>query len=506
MWIPTTRFVTKLSRCFILGTFCLSGLGKAFGEATDAAGLNGANLSETPVAAITLAESIALALERNPDLAAFSWDIRAAEARQIQARLRPNPELSLEIEDVRLGNGPGARAIDKTLAWTPSGLSGQVERSKESGSLSGFRESEITLSLSQLIELGGKRANRMQLAARDRDVSAWDYEVARADVLKNVAQAFVAVLAAQQRVALDTELVQLAEQVFNTVSARVSAGRVSPLEATRAKTALSTAQVQANSSRRSLDAARSTLAASWGDKEAQFERAEGTLDEVRPIPPLEELRGRVEQNPDLARWRAEIEKRQYAIALERSKAIPDITVIAGFRTRGTPETDANSFGFGTDGLSISRGSTRSDSRWENSVVLGLSVPLPLFNRNQGSILETQHLASKASEQRRATNVQANARLTSGYQNLATSYDTVTSLREDILPAATQTFEAVNQAYRQGKLGYLDVLDAQHTLFQARQQYLDALALYHVSVAEIERTIGESIWKTDAANPSPHEEK
>jgi cobalt-zinc-cadmium efflux system outer membrane protein len=138
--------------------------------------------------------------------------------------------------------------------------------------------------------------------------------------------------------------------------------------------------------------------------------------------------------------------------------------------------------------------------------LGFSVPLPLFNRNQGSIKEAEHLMAKAGEERRATDVQLHATLTESYQNLSAALEAITALNENILPAATQTFASINEAYRQGKFGYLDVLDAQRTLFEARQQYLDALASYHESVAGIERTIGESLWSMDTPKPRLEEEK
>lgn len=484
--------------CLVAGLGCLGAVPQAPGEeplivATAAAP------ADASMEALTLADAVALALERNPRLAAYSWDIRAAEARQIQARLRPNPELVVEAEDIRLGSGPRTRTSRHTFGWSSYGLSSQSERETESGARSGFSEAQFTISLSQLVELGGKRAKRMQLAARDRDVAAWDYEVARADVLEEVAKAFVEVLVAQQRVALDDELVQLAGQVHETVSARVSAGRVSPLEATRAETALAVARVQANRSKRGLDALRARLAALWGGKEARFERAEGDLDTARGIPALEELLERIGKNPDLARWRAELELRQKVIDVEKSKAVPDLTVNAGFRMTGMPESDVRGFGFGSEGLSRSSASSRSDDDWDNSVVLGFSVPLPLFNRNQGSIKEARHLMAKAGEERRAADVQFHATLTESYQNLSAALTAITSLNKDILPAATQTFESINEAYRQGKFGYLDVLDAQRTLFEARQQYLDALASYHENIAEIERAIGQSLWDTPEGN-------
>jgi len=499
-----SRFNIRASLHPTVVAVCVACAGSAF--SAEKAAPAAEKHAESPVGEISLAQVVALALEWNPELAVFSWDIRAAEARQIQARLRPNPELSLEIEDIRLGNAPGVRTNERTIGWSSNGLTSQVQRAKESRAGSGLSESQITLSLSQLIELGGKRAKRIHLAALDRNVSTWDYEVVRAEVLKNVSQAFASVLAAQERVALDDELVTLAEQVANTIAARVSAGRVSPLEETRARTALETARVQANASKRTLAAARSALAALWGDKEARFDRVVGEFEVVQPFPPLDKLQGLIEKSPDLSRWMAEIEKRQAAIAVEKSRAVPDVTVSAGFRTQGYPDSSVRGYSYGSDGVSAFKGANDSDRNWDNRLVIGASIPLPLFNRNKGSVLEAKHLAAKAEAERHNSDVQAHAGLSRAYEELSTAYDTLLSLKDKILPAATQTFEQVNEAYRQGKLGYLDVLDAQRTLFQARQQYLDALAAYHQSVAEIERITGMPLINNEIAKSPKQEEK
>ncbi|WP_178097196.1 TolC family protein, partial [Pseudomonas sp. Kh14] len=84
---------------------------------------------------------------------------------------------------IRLGSAPRVRTSTWSVGTTGVGLSRETEISDE--------DLEITLALSQVIELGGKRARRLELAARDRDVFAWDYEIARANVLRDVAQAYV---------------------------------------------------------------------------------------------------------------------------------------------------------------------------------------------------------------------------------------------------------------------------------------------------------------------------
>src|SRR5215510_5907783 len=142
-----------------------------------------------PTGVLTLPQAQALALLQHPKLAAFGWEVRAGEARTLQAILPPNPELGVEVE-----NFAG------------------------SGVLRGFQSAEITIHLSQLIELAGKRQKRTRVAALERDLVAWDYEATRIEVLTQVTRAFVEVLSAQQRLRLNLELVRLAEQVLRTAT------------------------------------------------------------------------------------------------------------------------------------------------------------------------------------------------------------------------------------------------------------------------------------------------
>lgn len=106
-----------------------------------------------PTAMVTLPQALSLALMKNPELAAFSWEVRVGEARTLQAGLPPNPEIGLEVEE----------------------FAGSEDRQ-------GVDAATSMLQLSQLIELGGKRSKRAQVAALERDLAGWDYEAKRLDV------------------------------------------------------------------------------------------------------------------------------------------------------------------------------------------------------------------------------------------------------------------------------------------------------------------------------------
>lgn len=387
-----------------------------------------------PTGVLQIRQAQLLALRHNPTLAAVVWKVRAGEARTLQASLHPNPELDIEVEDIA---GTGA--------------------------LRGVESAEITLGLGQVIELGGKRRKRARVAALERDRAAWEYEATRLDVLTQVTQAFVDVLSAQERLKLETELVRLAEQVFTIAAQRVKAGKVPPMEETRARVALSTSRITLQRAQRELTAAQERLVATWGGTRPTFVHVVGALETLTAIPSAEVVAQHIAQNPDIARWSTIMAQRQAAVALEHAKRIPDPTIGGGVRYFNESQDQA--------------------------LLLEVSIPLPIFDRNQGEILAARYEVAQSDEERRAAAIGVRTALSETYTTLAAALSEAGTLRDDVLPGAQQAFDTASEGYRRGKFRFLDVLDAQRTLFEARGQYIAALAAYHKAVAALERLIG-----------------
>jgi len=396
---------------------------------------------------ITLNQALSLALMHNPELAASTWDVRTGEARIIQAGLFPNPEIDAEVE-----NFGGSRKVEN-----PDGTSDSLKR---------FDEYEATVLLSQLIEIGGKRSKRKQVATREHDLLGWDFETKRLDTITEVTNAFIDLLGLQERMVLTDNLVDLSQDVFNTVSERVKAGKVSPVEETRAQVALSTIQIEQERVKRELEAGRKRLAATWGNNTPAFLRVAGTLKAITALPPYESLISRISQNPDIARWDTELEQREAALRLEKAQRFPDLTIAGGVKYL--------------------------DESNDQTYVMGMSLPLPIFNRNQGAIGEASNNLQKAQNERTAAEVNAIATLDELYQTLLSSYNEVTVLRDTILPGAESAFNASNEGYLEGKFSYLDVLDVQRSLFDAEDTYINSLLAYHKARTSIERLIGEDL--------------
>ena len=383
-----------------------------------------------PPGPLTLKAALALTRVHNSELAIMGREVGAADAAVLQSEVLPNPELSATWEEV-----------------------GKSSRS-------------TSLQISQLVELGGKRSARIRAAGLGKDAATAEYEAKRIDVLTRAAQAFIDVLAGQRRKQLSNQAVALASQAAEAVGKRVTAGKVSPVEETKARLEAGAARIEAEQAGRELASARTRLTAFWGNSAPRFTEAVGDLEMLVVVPPLEQLTLRARSNPERTRSIAEVARRSALLDGERAKRIPDITLGAGVQ--------------------------RAQDNRENLPLLTLSMPLPFFDRNQGNVLEAIRRVEKARDEQSFSDTRLESELGQTYERLKAVEMEVKTLRDELLPGAKSAFDAATTGYQLGKFGFLDAIDAQRTLFQSNQQYVKALAEYHRAVADIERLTGEPL--------------
>ena len=383
---------------------------------------------------LTLPKALSLALLHNPELNSAQLESQASEGRVTQAAARLNPAFSFEAEN----------------------FGGRQE-------LKQFETAEYTAQIEQAFELGGKRGKRIQVATSERRLTGFDLETRQLDIRAETRRRFVGVLGAQARTGLARETVALAEGFVKAVAARVGAGKVSPMELEKAHVLLAQKRIALEQSQTDLQTARIQLAAQWGSARPMFECAAGDLPAVPAIPPLPDLMSRLSGNPDVARWAIEIERSQAVLARAMAARVPDLTVGAGIRHFS--DTDSEAF------------------------VAGVSLPLPLFDRNQGGIREAQSLLAKAKQQQRAAEVKAAADLATTRRLFATAANRASALKDDVLPRVKTVFDAFQSGYTQGKYSYLEILDAQRTLVESQSEYIDALITAQTALADLERIAG-----------------
>ncbi len=383
-------------------------------------------------------EALAKALLENPQLESFAWQIRVKEAERIQSSLLPNPEVEAEMENFG-GTGP----------------------------FEGMKSRETTIRLSQKILLGADRMKRKRVAGLNQKLAGWDYEIQRLNVLFEVTKAYITALEAMQQFQQQQDLLEVSQQFAETVSSQVEAGKVSGLEQTKAEVELSQARIQTEKMRTRMEAAFGNLASFWNSQSPAFKTLDGILNEPdQEIPGYEFLLGLINQNPDVARWATEIQQREASLSLERAKGLPDLKISGGYKR----VEDVNA----------------------GAAIVGISIPLPFFDRNQGNVKAARYNLNKAEAQRESKETEVVRALQESYQTLEAAWYEVNQLKKNVLPGAEKAYEAAQTGYREGKFDLLDVLDAQRTLFSSRTSYIEALADYHRAVADVERLIGQPL--------------
>nr|ARO44854.1 Heavy metal RND efflux outer membrane protein CzcC family [Pseudomonas syringae pv. actinidiae] len=377
---------------------------------------------------ISLSQAIQSAFDENPDLAAARRDIGIAEGDRLQAGLMPNPVISWEAEDTRRST------------------------------------STTTVLLNQPFELGGKRGARIDVASRGQDIARIELERRGNELRAEVTQAFYAAVRAQAGLELARQSQSLAARGLEIANGRVRAGKSSPVEATRAQVQLSETDLLVRRAQTLKASAFRELARATGSSAPTFDALE--YSDLSPgISPLAtQIMGAISDSAELRLAQAQIDQRDAALGSERAQRIPDLTVSIGSQY------------------------SREDRQRVN--VVGLSVPLPLFNRNQGNVLAASRRADQARDMRAATELRLRTQTQTALDQWANASRDIESFNEVILPSAKSAVDAATRGFEMGKFGFLEVLDAQRTLISARSQFLESLASASDARVIVERTYGD----------------
>ena len=412
----------------------LSASGGAFSQGLPPGPAVGERAPQSAAAAaaepLSLAKAIELALEGNPEVAAAKRQWEATEGQVLQGRSRPNPELAYSLEDTR--------SKTRTQSWQ----------------------------LNLPVELGGKRAARTKAAEKTREQAQAQLAELQATVRANVAAAYFDVLTAQERLVLARDSAALAKSSTDTVSKRVAAGKVSPVEESKARVAEAGVRVELAQAASEQRNALSRLFALLGRIDAPYTVLEGKAENLPSVPSLADLQPLISSAPGVVLARIEVDRREALTALEQSKRVPDVTVSVGMQ--------------------------RSNETQRNVLLFGVSVPLPVFDRNQGNLLEALKLEDKARDELQAASVRLHSEVAQGQERLSTIIAEVQSLKQDVLPGAKSAYDAATIGFENGKFNFLEVLDAQRTYFTAKSQYLKALGEAHRAAADIDRLLGASM--------------
>lgn len=374
---------------------------------------------------IDLSTAIQLALDQ-PAARAASYEAEASAALVGQADRLPNPALSY----LREGRQAGTRTT--------------------------------TVQIDQTIELGNKRRARVALAQEAAGLARIESAARRQAIRADVIAAYHDVLGAGHRLALAQALTGVARKTVDVAGKRVAAGKISPIDETRARLAAVDATTAFAQATAAQAIARTRLGALIGRPSATIVLADDS-DRLPDAEPLAVLLARAGDAAAIRRARGQVSARQAQVDVERAARVPDVT--------------------------LSVGTKRDDQIGRRQAVVGLSMPLPLFNRNEDALRAALRRTDQAGEELAAARVEMAAALTAAHTRYEAARNEVLLLRRDVVPNAQAAYEQTLKGFEYGKFSFLDVLDAQRTWFQAQSRQWDSLDDAWRAYADIERLAG-----------------
>jgi cobalt-zinc-cadmium efflux system outer membrane protein len=392
---------------------------------------------------LTLPQALQRTLHHDVSLQAYPYQLRMAEARQLQANITPNPELDVSLENV-LGTGESR----------------------------GLQGAELTLSLSQHVELGQKRERRTALAQQQSQLQRDNYELARLDALATTTAHYLQLLQLQELQTWASNKVNREHALLAMAQRRSQAGNLLDADISRIKLRLIRSQLELADIDQNIQSQQYRLAARWNDV-PDFMTVTGKLAYLPPLPALSELQAQLQKSAALQRY----------ITLQR---------ISNSQLR---LTEANS----KADIQLSAGLKRNQASNDTAMVFGFSMPLTLTDPNQG--LRQAQLAEQALQirQQHIAGKELSLLLQQQWLGLQQLLHTIDAISNLLLPEAQQLQQSSYRSYQQGQLDLLSLLSSEEELAQAERELILSQSRFHFILVELERLTGQPMTFTNAAS-------
>lgn len=366
---------------------------------------------------LTLEQALDLAEARQPQLAEARALISAAEGRAQQAGLFPNPELIAGAQQIPFSS-------------------------------SAPNEKEFLAGVGQTIPLGSRLAKARQAELLDREVRARGLEVTRRNLQRRVHAAFATALYQEQACETQAHLRQAAERAVTVTRARVAAGDLTREELARAEMDLVRTRLEWQRADALRQQSLVALAGAIGDASVSISSVAGSLETTFELPTLESLLAELGAQPEAALADADLRARLARVDQAKAERIPDVKVELLYH--------------------------RLEASRENTFDVGLSLPLPLFNRNQGRLRETQAEVLAAEARVRQTRNDLDARLRESFLQLRAALAASQVMRTEILGRAETVLQAAETRHAAGDISLAELLPVRREWAAAHLGYLESL--------------------------------
>jgi cobalt-zinc-cadmium efflux system outer membrane protein len=391
---------------------------------------------------MALPQVLEVSLKNNSDLASFREEKGLRDAGKVRAGLLPNPTLDFEA-------GTGA-------------LTGNSA------------ENSLALGVSQEFLLGGKREKRLAVAENELDMYRWQL-VDRERVLREeVKAAFFDVVLIRRRVSLSDQAVVLNRQLLDVTIERLAAGDIPELEMNLVKVELARSESSRTDAERSLNQNMAKLTTLMGLAPGETPAILGEFEtEIGTTKSLADLKRLAYGNrPDLK-----------ALAAEKSRGEADITL-----------ADADCIPNLTAGISLRRDSTSIDvggienKDTEYTIALKLSMPIPVFDRNQSGVMEAKARRSNSENRLVAATRNVERDVETAYANLLNTEKIISLYKSGVIPQLEENLKLTQEAYRLGEVGILAVIQEQKKFIEVSDSYLTAQYERQIALVKLESAV------------------
>lgn len=387
---------------------------------------------------LTLEHAVQSALEANPELRAARLQVDAAAGRAAQAGLWANPDLEFSAEDWRVR-----------------------------GSSSGFSNAKQMVGVAQTVPFHGKKSLERSMGAAEAGLAEAQSAGRRLALVRDVKASFFQVLAAEQLVKVQQELVSVAAKSAEAARRRVEAGAAPDQEQLRAEIPLEQARSELTELEQEMAIARHLLGALLGRPELKDSPLEGRLNEDANFPALESPPADwLKNHPQTVAARKQRARAEYAWRRARLEPYPDVTLgLAGGREGGS---DSGSL-----------------------VEFRVSIPVPIIDRSKGRKQEARASAAIAAADLEGAEQSLLRAWNDASQRFRSAAQQVANYRDRILPKAEEALRLVQTGFQEGKFNFIDLLDTQRTAAEARLAFHRKLLDLNVARVELEALLGEA---------------
>lgn len=407
-------------------------------------------LSSTPVFAesqkLALQQAVEVSLQNNGDIKSFREEKGIRDAGKVRAGLLPNPTLELE---------------------------------GDTGALTGSSaENSLSVGVSQEFFLGGKRQKRLAIADQELEIYRWQVADRERVLREEVKTAFYVVILSEQRIALAERSIELNRQLLDVAKERLAAGDIPELEMNLVKVELARGEGAKIDVEKTLNQNQAKLRTLMGLSPGESPSIAGVFAaEIAMTESLADLKQLAHgKRPDLKALEAEKSRGESDIILAQAESVPNLT--AGLAIRR--ETAAMEIG-GIEG---------KDTGY--TIGLKLSMPIPVFDRNQGGVQEARAKRNSAESRLTAATRNAEREVETVYASFQNAEKVLSLYKSNIIPQLEENLNLTQEAYRLGEVGILAVIQEQKKFFEVSDGYLTALHDRQIALVKLESAVASDL--------------